>query len=340
MQIGLHIGPLREFPPVDQFMDFIKKAEDLGFDPLLFSDTVSLSHFRILDPLPLMTLAAQATKKAAVGTCVTNPTTRHLTVTANAFATVDHIAGGRTILGIGSGDTALYLLGKKFVNLAGMRETLTVLRALLDGRPVTFEGQELRSTWEKPDLPIFLAADGPKMLALGGELADGLIVGAGLSKEVIDWVRERVGEGEARAGREKGSVPIWVDGIVNFGEDREAVRNATRPRMCTRANHNFRVAYNAVPDEHLEEVKNFRENYNEGDVGLPEQKRRARDGLPHRPVRHRGHGERCHRALRGDRRSGRRDVFGGDAVHPRGAVPDHRDAGEGSHPPGGLEEIF
>jgi len=268
MQIGLHIGPLREFPPVDQFMDFVRRAEDMGFDPLLFSDTVSLSHFRILDPLPLMTLAAQATKKAAVGTCVTNPLTRHLSVTANAFATVDHIAGGRTILGIGSGDTALYLLGKKFVNLAGMRETLTVLRALLDGEPTTFEGQELVSNWEKPDLPIFLAADGPKMLALGGELADGLIVGAGLSKEVIDWVGERVGEGEARAERERGSVPIWVDGIVNFGADRETVRDATRPRMCTRANHNFRVAYNAVPDEHLGGVKNFRENYNESDVGF------------------------------------------------------------------------
>jgi 5,10-methylenetetrahydromethanopterin reductase len=268
MQIGLHIGPLREFPPIDEFLDFITQAEDMGFDPLLFSDTVSLSNFRILDPIAIMTLAARATKTAAIGTCVTNPVTRHLSVTANAFASVDHIAGGRTILGIGSGDTALYLLGKKYVNLAGMRETIKVLRALLDGEPVTFEGPELCSTWRKPDLPIYLAADGPKMLALGGELADGLIVGAGLSSEVNDWVRARVGEGEAKAGREAGSVPIWVDGIVNFGPDRDAVRDATRPRMCTRANHNFRVAYNAVPEAHMAGVKNFRENYNESDVGF------------------------------------------------------------------------
>lgn len=268
MRVGLHIGPLREFPPIDQFLDFVRKAEDMGFDPLLFSDTVSLSHFRILDPFPIMTLAAQVTKTATIGTCVTNPVTRHLSVTANAFATVDHIAGGRTVLGIGSGDTALYLLGKKYVNLAGMRETIEVLRGLLDGKPVVYEGQELRSNWDKKNLPIFLAADGPKMLALGGELANGLIVGAGLSGEVIDWVRGRVGEGEALAGRPPGSVPIWVDGIVNFGADREVVQNATRPRMCTRANHNFRVAYNAVPEEHLDGVKNFRENYNESDVGF------------------------------------------------------------------------
>lgn len=267
MRIGLHIGPLREFPPVDQFMEFVRRAEDKGFDPLLFADTVSLSHFRVLDPFPIMTMAAQVTKTATLGTCVTNPVTRHLSVTANAFATVDHIAGGRTVLGIGSGDTALYLLGKKAVNLAGMRRTLQVLRGLLDGKPVIYEDQELLSNWDKPNLPIFLAADGPKTLALGGELADGVIIGAGLSREVIDWVRARVGEGEIRAERQRGNTPLWVDGIVNFGDDRGTVRNATRPRMCTRTNHNFRVAYHAVPEEHLEEVKNFRENYNESDVG-------------------------------------------------------------------------
>jgi len=268
MRIGLHIGPLKDFPPVDQFLDFIRKAEDMGFDPLLFSDTVSLSHFHILDPISLMTLAAQVTKTARIGTCVTNPITRHLSVTANAFATIDHIAGGRTVLGIGSGDTALYLLGKKYVNLAGMSETLKILRGLLDGNAVIYEGQELCSNWDKKNLPVFLAADGPKMLALGGQLANGLIVGAGLSADVIDWVRAQVSKGETRSGRINGSVPIWVDGIVNFGMDREAVRDATRPRMCTRANHNFRVAYNAVPEEHLSGVKNFRENYNESDVGF------------------------------------------------------------------------
>lgn len=267
MRIGLHIGPLQEFPPIDQFMEFVRKAEEMGFDPLLFADTVSLSHFRVLDPFPIMTLAARATQTATLGTCVTNPVTRHLSVTANAFATVDHIAGGRTVLGIGSGDTAVYLLGKKAVNLAGMRETLQVLRALLDGKPVAYNGQELRSNWNKPNLPIFLAADGPKTLALGGELADGVIVGAGLSREVIDWVRDRVGEGELRAKRLRGAKPLWVDGIVNFGADRAAVRHATRARICTRANHNFRVAYHAVPEEHLAEVRIFRENYNESDVG-------------------------------------------------------------------------
>lgn len=267
MRIGLHIGPQRDFPPLAQFLAFARRAEDLGFDPLLFSDTVSLSHFHVRDPYTLLPLVAQATRRATLGTCVTNPLTRHLTVTANAMASLHDIAGGRTVLGIGSGDTAVYLLGKRAVPLPAMREALEVLRALLDGRPVRFEGQELRSNWRKPDLPIFLAADGPRTLELGGELADGIIVGAGLTPEVLSWVGACVAAGEARAGRLEGSVPLWVDGIVNFGEDRAPVREATRPRMCTRANHNFRFGYHAVPEEHLAGVKNFRENYDESDVG-------------------------------------------------------------------------
>ena len=267
MRIGLHIGPMKDFPPIDKFMDFVKKAEDLGFGPLLFSDSVSLSQFHLRDPYTILALAAQATKRATIGTCVTNTVTRHLSVTANATASIDDIAGGRTILGIGSGDTALHLVGKKSIRLDTMRESLKVLRALLDGTGVHYEGAELRSNWRKPDLPIFLAAGGPKTLALGGECADGVITLAGLAPETIRWVRDCVAEGEKTAGRPEGSTPIWIDGVLSFGKDREAVREAIKPRITSFANQNFRVAYHAVPEEHLEEAKHFRENYDETDLG-------------------------------------------------------------------------
>ncbi len=267
MRIGLHIGPMKDFPPVEQFMDFVKKAEDLGFDPLLFSDSVSLSQFHLRDPYTILALAAQLTQSATIGTCVTNTVTRHLSVTANATASIDDIAGGRAILGIGSGDTAVHLVGKKSIRMSAMREALRVLRALLDGVPVEYEGAELCSNWRKPDLPIFLAAGGPKTLALGGECAGGLITLAGLAPETISWVRECVSEGEKTAGRPEGSTPIWVDGLLSFGKDREAVREAIKPRITSFANQNFRVAYHAVPQAHLEEVKYFRENYDETDLG-------------------------------------------------------------------------
>jgi len=268
MQIGLRIGPMDEFTPIPQYLDFVRRAEDLGFDPLLFSDTVSLSHFHVRDPFVLIALAAGVTKKAGLGTGVTAPFTRHPAVVVNAFGSIDDaIAPRHTFLGIGSGDTAVYLIGKRAARLREMREYLTVLRKLLDGEPVEFEGARMQSNWRKPDLPIYLAADGPKMLALAGELADGVILGAGATPEVLEWARGCVAEGEARAGRTVGSTPVWVDMIVSVGDDRDAVRRAIRPRLCNRANHNFRMGFHSVPDAHLEEVRAFRDNYDESDVG-------------------------------------------------------------------------
>lgn len=185
VKIGLHIGPSPHFIPVEKVLDFIRRAEELGFDPLLFADTVSLSNLHVRDPYVLMALASRVTKTARLGVCVTTPVTRNISVSANAIASVDDASGGRAVLGIGTGDTSVYLLGKRAQRLGPMRESLAALRALLDGRPVRFEGQELRSNWEKPHLPIFLAAGGPKTLALGGELADGVITLAGLTPETI-----------------------------------------------------------------------------------------------------------------------------------------------------------
>ena len=214
MQIGLRIGPQNEFTPVPEYLEFVKRAEVLGFDPLLFSDTVSLSHFHLRDPLVVMALAAGATERAGLGTGVTVPFIRHPAVIANAFGSIDDaIAPRRAFLGVGSGDTALYLLGYRAARLAEMHEYLAALGGLLNGEAVTYEGARMRSNWRKPH------------------------------------------------------VPIWYDFIVSVGPDRDAVRRAIRPRLCNRANHNFRVGYHTVPEEHLAGVRAFRENYDESDVG-------------------------------------------------------------------------
>jgi 5,10-methylenetetrahydromethanopterin reductase len=268
MKIGLRIGPMNEFTPVPEYLKFVKRAEELGFDPLMFSDTLSLSHFHLRDPFVVMALAAGVTESAGLGTGVTVPFVRHPAVMVNALGSVDDaIAPRQTYLGIGSGDTAVYLIGKRAARLAEMREYLAVLRGLLDGEPVEYEGAKMTSNWRKQNIPICLAADGPKMLGVAGELADKVILGAGMTPEVIDWARGCIAEGEKRAGRKIGSVPIWVDFIVSVGADRDAVRKAVRPRLCNRANHNFRMGFHSVPDEHLAGVQAFRDNYDESDVG-------------------------------------------------------------------------
>ena len=268
MRIGLRIGPQNEFIPIPETLKFVQRAEALGFDPLLFSDSISLSHFHVRDPFVVMALAANVTERVGLGVGVTAPFTRHPAVVANAIGSVDDAIGQRgTYLGVGSGDTPVYLIGKRAARLAEMRAYLTAMRGLLNGDPVEFEGTELRSNWRKPGLPICAAADGPKMMALAGELADQVIIGAGATPEVVAWAREQIAQGEARAGRTPGSTPLWVDTIVSVGEDHDAVYRAIRPRLCNRANHNFRMGYHCVPEAHLAGVKHFRENYDESDVG-------------------------------------------------------------------------
>jgi 5,10-methylenetetrahydromethanopterin reductase len=108
--------------------------------------------------------------------------------------TLEEIAPGRTILGIGSGDSAVKTLGRRPTKLAAMREGVELVRRLIAGETIRFEEREMRlhASLAAPP-PIYLAANGPKALALAGEIADGVITVAGLEAEQVARLRERVG---------------------------------------------------------------------------------------------------------------------------------------------------
>ncbi len=267
MRFGIQISSFKDFPPIDEFLDFVKEAEDLGIDPITVADAVSTSRLHSRDIYVMLALMARETSTAQLGTSVTNFVTRHIMTTVNAMASVDDVAPGRVMIGFGAGDTPLYSVGLKHSNLKSMREGLIAARGLLNGGPVEHGGVTITSNWRKPGLPIFLAADGPKTLELAGELADGVILGSGITPEVVEWARGHIAIGAARAGRSPEDVELWLNAIVHIEEDGKAARETVRPRLCTRANHNFRLALNAVPEEHRAGVEKFRANYDEFNVG-------------------------------------------------------------------------
>src|SRR6188768_1652893 len=102
------------------------------------------SHVLWKDPYPILTVMALNTQKLLLGTCVTNPGTREPSVTASALATLDEISGGRMVLGIGRGDSARRVLGKPPITMAGTEEAIRVIRALVAGESIAYEGTELR----------------------------------------------------------------------------------------------------------------------------------------------------------------------------------------------------
>lgn len=187
MRFGLRIPPCR---PADEVARCVADAEQAGFAIAWLPD----SQFLWRDVWACSALAAARTERIVVGTCVTNLETRHPSVTAAAAVTLEELAPGRTILGIGSGDSAVKTLGRRPTRLAGMREGVDTIRRLMRGETLRFDDREMRlhaSLETAP--PVYLAANGPKALALAGEIADGVITVAGLGREQVAALRERVG---------------------------------------------------------------------------------------------------------------------------------------------------
>ena len=154
---------------------------------------------------------AGATERMRLGTCVTNPGTREPTVTASALATLDELSGGRMDLGIGRGDSARRVLGKPPITMADTEEAIRVIRALVAGEAIDYEGTELSFPWTSGwTLPVWVAGYGPMALAMTGRVADGLILQLA-DPDLIRWfvaqVREAATRRRSRPGVDPGSRP-------------------------------------------------------------------------------------------------------------------------------------
>ncbi len=263
MKFGIQIN--RSTESIEEHLKIVELAEQAGFDPILFADGVSTAGVTHRDVYAMLVLWAQRVRNAKIGTCVTNPITRHPAVTANAICTIDEISDGRAILGIGIGDTPVFVLGLQPARLKVLRESIETIRAFCRGDPFELNGRPVQSPWNRGDIPILLAADGPKTLELAGELSDGVIVGSGLHEEVVRWALDRIHDGAKRT--ERTTPEIWLNGICHIVSDANEGREFIRRRLITRVNHNFRAGIHAVPDVHRQEVERLRAEYDESDVG-------------------------------------------------------------------------
>ncbi|MGZ4147218.1 MAG: LLM class flavin-dependent oxidoreductase [Actinomycetota bacterium] len=208
------------YPP-DEFRGMVSRIEALGFDHLWLTD--SSLHAR--NAYVFLTLAAGASERLLLGTAVTNPLTRHPAITAVAAATVDEVSGGRMILGIGAGDRPLLALGMRPARLSSLRASIDAIRALWSGATVSAEHDgfvlddaHLR-VGARADIPVFVAASGPKTLELAGEIADGVIALVGLFPDALTWAIEHVDRGAAKAGRPRPHVAVFAYGAIDDDEE-------------------------------------------------------------------------------------------------------------------------
>ena len=203
-----------------------RAAEEAGFGIAWYPD----SQFLWRDVWATLAVAALETRTIRVGSCVTTFETRHPSVTAAAARTVAEVAPGRTILGVGSGDSAIKLLGMSPTRLADMRHHIGAVRRLLDGRPADYGGREIHLHGEAATpVPVYMAATGPKALALAGEIADGVIVLAGLAAPLLEQALGHIGAGAARAGRSLDDLDICVGTFCHITDDPTEAARVAKP---------------------------------------------------------------------------------------------------------------
>ena len=185
-----------------------------------------------MDPYPILGLVAEATQRIRLGTLVTNPVSRHPTVTASALATLNEISGGRMDLGIGRGDSAVRLVGDRPASIDQLERAIAVIRALVGGRTVTLDGVDIQLPWASPRvLPVWIAGYGPKVIDLAARVADGAIFQLA-DPEILTPLIERLREREAAAGRRPGSVKVMVAAPAFVGALDEGIeRTSWFPRF-------------------------------------------------------------------------------------------------------------
>jgi probable F420-dependent oxidoreductase len=245
MDFGFTLKPEND---VKRTVDLTRRAEAAGFSYGWLFD----SHVLWREPYVLLTLMAQATERMRLGTCVTNPATREPSVTASSLAVLDELSGGRMDLGIGRGDSARRVLGKPPTSMRTLEEAIEVIRGLVEGRSVTFEGQELQLPWTGNwTLPVWVAGYGPMAIGMTGRVADGLILQLA-DVDLIRWFVGQLREAEATAGRPAGSVKVQAAAPAHVGP-REVGRERTRWFPALVSNHVVDLV-NRYPREQLPEA--------------------------------------------------------------------------------------
>jgi len=245
MDFGFTLKPEND---LKRTVDLTKRAEANGFTYGWLFD----SHVLWREAYVLLTLMAQASTKMRLGTCVTNPATREPSVTASALAVLDELSGGRMVLGIGRGDSARRVLGKPPTSMKTLEEAIGVIRDLVEGRAVTFEGTELVFPWTgKWTLPVWVAGYGPMALAMTGRIADGLILQLA-DPDLIRWFVAQLREAEAAAGRPAGSIKVQAAAPAHVGPH-ELGRERTRWFPALVSNHVVDLV-NRYPREQLPEA--------------------------------------------------------------------------------------
>ncbi|HUA34084.1 MAG TPA: LLM class flavin-dependent oxidoreductase [Candidatus Binataceae bacterium] len=220
---------------VQQFVEAARLVEELGFSTFWIPE-----DYFYRGAFTIAAAIASATTSLKIGIGVLNPFTRHPALIAMEFAALDELAQGRAILGIGAGVRAWIEINLRLDYKGAsraIRESVEVIRAMMRGDKVDYEGRHVRTSGVKlnfsplrKEIPIHLGVLGPRNLALAGEIADGVLLSAMLSPAYIRFAREAIARGRGPRGASDFPVAGYI--LSSIGEDDRAARDAIKPLLA------------------------------------------------------------------------------------------------------------
>jgi alkanesulfonate monooxygenase SsuD/methylene tetrahydromethanopterin reductase-like flavin-dependent oxidoreductase (luciferase family) len=200
----VRVGVCRFAEDLDDYLRWLEVVADLDVDLIGYGDGQSLWA----DPYVVLTLTALHAPRARLGTIITNPVTRVASVTASAIASIQQLSGGRAFLGIGTGYSGLVPLGLRSPTMGELEAYIDDVRRFCAGEVVRRDGRAQRFSWKTERVPIYVAADGPRMQQLAGRMGDGAILGNGAHEDLIRDARRNIEIGAKAAGRDPGEIEL------------------------------------------------------------------------------------------------------------------------------------
>ena len=211
-------------PEIGAVVAQAQRAESLGWDGITFTDSQNL----VGDPFVGVALGAAATERLQFATGVTNAFTRHPAALANVAATVQETSGGRFVLGIGRGDTALFHLGRKPEPVDRFATAVTDLQAYLANETLDCNGRPSRLQFldrcRQPKVPLDLAVSGPRMIQLGARIAERVTLAVGADPDRVAWALDLARKTAADAGRDPAEISFGAYVTVGCHPDLDAAR--------------------------------------------------------------------------------------------------------------------
>jgi 5,10-methylenetetrahydromethanopterin reductase len=226
---------LQDAHPIDEAIEHVRRAEAAGFDAVWQADSRL-----VRDAVVPMAAFAATTDRIRVGSGVVDCWTRNPARLAATFSTLDDLAPGRIVLGIGAWwDPLAARVGvQRHRPLTVMREVVESVRALLGNQTVTYHGEYVHLDGVELDyvhqerrpkhVPIYIGATGPRMLELSGEIADGVVLNYLVSPAYNHRAMEHLAEGAARAGRTVADLDRPQLVVCSLDDDRASALDAAR----------------------------------------------------------------------------------------------------------------